>query len=42
MKPCKSETEELKEQLDLVKRIMILPLAISLIFSLTLYLINFF
>jgi hypothetical protein len=42
MKPCKSESEELQERLDLVKIIIILPLAISLILSLTLYLIKFF
>jgi fructose-specific phosphotransferase system IIC component len=38
----KSETEELQEQLDLLKKIIIYPLAISLIFSLTFYLIKFF
>jgi len=42
MKPYKSEAQELQERLDLVKKIIILPLAISLIFSLTLYLIKFF
>lgn len=38
----KSEDEELQEQRDLVKKIMSYPLAISLIFSLILYLIKFF
>jgi len=33
----KSEAEELKERLHLVKKIIILPLAISLILSLTFY-----
>ncbi|MEI7578556.1 MAG: hypothetical protein WCJ58_00795 [bacterium] len=42
MKPYKSEAQELQERLDLVKKIIILPLAISLILSLTLYLIKFF
>ena len=37
MKPYKSEAEELKEQLDLLKMIIILPLAIALIFSLTIF-----
>jgi hypothetical protein len=38
----KSEAEELQEKIDFLKKIIILPLAISLIFSLTLYLIKFF
>lgn len=38
----KSEAEELQEQRDLLKKIIIYPLSISLIFSLTLYLIKFF
>lgn len=38
----KSEAEELQELLDFVKKIIIYPLAISLIFSLTIYLIKFF
>jgi hypothetical protein len=38
----KSEAEELQERLDLIKKIIILPLTISLILSLTFYLIKFF
>lgn len=38
----KSEDEEFQKQRDLLKKIMSYPLAISLIFSLTLYLIKFF
>jgi len=42
MKPYKSEIEELQEQVGFLKKIIILPLAISLILSLTFYLIKFF
>jgi hypothetical protein len=42
MKPYKSEIEELQEQVSFLKKIIILPLAISLILSLTFYLIKFF
>lgn len=38
----KSEAEEFQDQIDFLKKVIILPLAIALIFSLTLYLIKFF
>lgn len=38
----KSEIQELQDQIDFLKKVIILPLAIALIFSLTFYLIKFF
>jgi hypothetical protein len=41
MKPYKSEAEELQEQIDFLKILMIAPLAISFIFSIIIYFIKF-
>ena len=42
MQPYKSEVEELQEQINFLKKVIIFPLVLSFIFSLTIYLIKLF
>lgn len=42
MKLYDFEAQEIQQEVDLLKILMILPLAVSLIFSIILYLIKFF